>query len=291
MVPVTGERPGSATGETSRLLDLRDCDHPGWAAIHREMLRLDLEQQPRWFRPLLRRSRRLQQATGYDHWSRSWEYPWAIRAAALPEAPAAGRPPGDAGRLRVLDVGGGGSPFALYLAARGHEAWIADPSLDQGRSFVFDRERGLLRNLRSLLKRSLFRLFRINSLWGLAERRRAAGAAAAVRRLSSPADRLDLPGAAFDRVFCLSVMEHIPESLWPACMAEFDRVLRPGGRLVITLDMTTPEADARRWLRLVEACPLRLLGDPSYPVPLAPDEQRRRHPGHGYETIGLVWVK
>jgi SAM-dependent methyltransferase len=248
------------------------------------MLRLDLEQQPRWFRPLLRRSRRLRQATGYDHWSRSWEYPWAIRAAALP--------PGEArGGLRILDVGGGGSPFALYLATRGHEAWIADPSLDQGKSFVFDRERGLVRNLRSLLKRSLFRALGVNSLWGLPERRRGAGAAAAVRRLSCPADRLDPGDASFDRVFCLSVMEHIPPAVWPACMAEFDRVLRPGGRLVITLDMTTPEADARHYRRLVEASRLRLLGDPSYPVPLAADEQRRRHAGHGYETIGLVWVK
>ncbi|MGH9749358.1 MAG: class I SAM-dependent methyltransferase [Candidatus Polarisedimenticolia bacterium] len=288
---MTGPRPGAGDGETSRLLDLRDCDLPGWAAVHREMLRLDLEQQPRWFRPWLRRSRRLQRATGYDHWSRSWEYPWAIRAAGLPGADGRGDPPDDTGRLRVLDVGGGGSPFSLYLAARGHEAWVADPSLDQGTSFVFDRGRGPVRNLRSLLKRSLFRALGLNSLWGLPERRRGAGTAAAVRRLPCPADRLDLADASFDRVFCLSVMEHIPVAGWPACMAEFERVLRPGGRLVITLDMTTPEADARHYRRLVEVSALRLLGDPSYPVPLAADEQRRRHPGHGYETIGLAWIK
>jgi hypothetical protein len=43
-------------------------------------------------------------------------------------------------------------------------------------------------------------------------------------------------------------------------------------------------------MRLVEACRLRLLGNPDHPVPIAADDARRRHPGHGYETIGLAWA-
>jgi hypothetical protein len=41
----------------------------------------------------------------------------------------------------------------------------------------------------------------------------------------------------------------------------------------------------------VEACPLRLLGDPGYPVPMSLEDRALRHPGQGYETLGLVWQK
>ncbi len=179
----------------SRLLDMRDCRDGAFAAIHRDMLELDLSQQPRWFRPLLKKSGALQRFTGYDHWSRAWEYPWAVLAADM--GPRA---------LAALDVGGGGSPFALYLAARGHDTHVADPSLDQGTSFVFDRQKSLYRNVRSLAKRLIFRAAGIHSLWGLPGKddRRP------VRFHACPADRLDFPDRRFDRVFCLSVMEHIP---------------------------------------------------------------------------------
>ncbi|HYS78412.1 MAG TPA: class I SAM-dependent methyltransferase [Candidatus Dormibacteraeota bacterium] len=258
----------------SRLLDLRDCRTDAFAAIHRDMLALDLAQQPRWFRPLLRRSRALRGWTGYDHWSRAWEYPWAILAAGLETRP-----------LRALDVGGGGSPFALYLAAQRHESHVADPSLDQGSSFVFDRRKSLYRNLRSVAKRLVFRAAGLHALWGLPDR----NGRAPIHYHACPADRLEFPDGRFDRVFCLSVMEHVPRGLWPGCMREFQRVLAPGGRLVITLDMTSEEADRRLYLDLVKHCDLALVGDPRYDVPIGPESKQARHPGHGYETVGLVW--
>src|SRR5262245_12400190 len=231
------------TSGPSRLLDMRDCGDENFAAIHEEMLATDLAQQPRWFRPLLRRSRTLQGWTGYDHWSRAWEYPWAVLAADLGSRP-----------LATLDVGGGGSPFALYLAAHGHESHVADPSLDQGTSFVFDPRKSLYRNVRSLAKRAIFRTAGLHSLWGLPP-----GDGRPVGYHTFPADRLGFPDARFDRVFCLSVMEHIPRSAWTGCVREFERVLRPGGRLVITIDMTPEEADGRVYEELVSACTLPLL--------------------------------
>jgi len=260
----------------SRLLDLRDCADAAFVDIHRDMLALDLSQQPRWFRPLLVRSRTLKRWTGYDYWARAWEYPWAILAADLGTRPS-----------RALDVGGGGSPFALYLAARGHESHVADPSLDQGSSFVFDRGKGLYRNARSLAKHLLFRAAGLHNLWGLPDR----NGRAPVSYHARPADRLGFTDGRFDRVFCLSVMEHIPHRLWPGCMREFQRVLAPGGRLVITLDMTPEQADQRVYLELVKHCDLTLMGEPRYDVPIGADSKRTRHPGHGYETIGLVWEK
>ncbi len=260
----------------SKLLDLRDCRIDAFAAIHRDMLALDLSQQPPWFRPLLRRSRTLQGWTGYDHWSRAWEYPWAVLAAGLGTRP-----------LRALDVGGGGSPFALYLAGRGHESHVADPSLNEGSNFVFNRRKSLYRNLRSVAKLIVFRAAGLHALWGLPDR----GGRSPVFYHARPADRLEFPDGRFDRVFCLSVMEHIPRELWRGCMQEFQRVIAPGGRLVITLDMAPEEADRRLYLDLVKSCDLALLGDPRYDVPIGPESQQARHPGHGYETVGLVWEK
>ena len=265
-----------AARSESRLIDMRECGDESFASIHREMLRLDLMRQPAWFRPLLVRSRRLKSWTGYDHWSRAWEYPWAILAAAPGDRP-----------LRVLDVGGGGSPFSHYLAQQGHESHVADPSLDQGSSFVSDREKSLYRNLRSISKQILFRVVGIRSLWGLP----AAGERTPVRYHAAGADDLPFPDARFDRVFCLSVIEHIPREIWPRCIGELERVLKPGGRLVITMDMETSEANERIHEQLVKACTLSLLGEPHYEVPLNAEEQQRRHPGHRYETLGLVWSK
>ena len=86
-------------------------------------------------------------------------------------------------------------------------------------------------------------------------------------------------------------MEHIPVEEWDVCMAQIARVLRPGGRLVITLDMTTPEADNRHYQLLCNRQDLRLLNEPEYEVPISSEDKQRRHPGYTYEVVGLVLVK
>ena len=255
---------------------MRDCLRPEFRDVYAAMVRLSLQRQPAWFRPLLVRSRRLKGMTGYDHWSRAWEYPWAVQAADL----------GDS-RLAVLDVGGGGSPFAPYLAGLGHEAHVADPSLDQGRGFQYDPKRGLYRNARTLGKHAFLWAAGLHSLWGLPKD----GGGDRLHYHPYSADRMPFPDARFDRVFCLSVIEHVTHDLWPACMREFERVLKPGGRLVITLDMETDEANARLYRKLVEASSLTLLGAPDYKTPLDPIESQQRHPRNYYETLGLVWRK
>jgi len=97
----------------SKLLDMRDCSNERFKEIHQDMLQICLLQQPKWLRPLLLRSSRLKSWIAYDHWSRAWEYPWAIQVAALGQSP-----------LQTLDVGGGGSPFAEYLGQQGHDSFV-----------------------------------------------------------------------------------------------------------------------------------------------------------------------
>lgn len=46
-----------------------------------------------------------------------------------------------------------------------------------------------------------------------------------------------IPEASADRVFCISTIEHIPQAELPSLMAEIGRILKPGGKAVITVDL------------------------------------------------------
>lgn len=259
----------------SRLLDMRECENEAFIRIYDEMLKLSLLQQPRWFRPLLARNRYLQKLIGHDHWSRRWEYPWAILTAELGQEP-----------LSILDVGGGGSPFAPCLAKNGHTCCVIDPLLITCLNFSFNKTKGIYRNMRSLFFNLILKITRVKRLWGC----QSSAIRTPVNYYPYSATNIGFPDSSFDRVFCLSVMEHIPIETWGDCMREFERVLRPGGRLIVTLDMSVQDANNRLYLKLVESCKLKLIGDPYYSVPISQVDKHIRHPGHGYETIGLAWL-
>lgn len=60
-----------------------------------------------------------------------------------------------------------------------------------------------------------------------------------VNFLRGDAARLPFPDASFDRVICSEVLEHIPNYL--SVIAELERVLKPGGRLCISVPRSWPE--------------------------------------------------
>src|SRR5213076_1260503 len=53
---------------------------------------------------------------------------------------------------------------------------------------------------------------------------------------------LPFADASFDRAYSVSVLEHIPEPGDEEALRELERVVKPGGRVVVTL----PHADAYR---------------------------------------------
>jgi len=251
---------------TSRLLDMRDCESSEFSQIYSEISKVADLLQPVWFRPFFA-IRAVRRKLEFDHWSRKWEYPWAVLNADL-----------QAG-MRVLDVGSGGSPFPVYLAMSGFECYAADPYLDQGRHMKSWRRRFLS-------------FLRIANAWGLPPGAdKGNKRLALVRYYSEIIQELSLPEGFFDRVFCISVMEHIPKSEWPLCIKQLAKVVRHGGRLLLTLDMSTPDANERVHEHLITACPLNFVNNIDYPVPIPDEDKELRHTGHTYETIGLVWDK
>ena len=63
----------------------------------------------------------------------------------------------------------------------------------------------------------------------------------------------------FDRVFCISVLEHLPPADRAAALREFARLLRPDGLLVLTMDH--PLVDLAEFVQAVAAAGLRFHGE------------------------------
>ncbi len=174
---------------------------------------------------------------------------------------------------RVLDAGCGRSIFPLYLAAAGMDVTALDLDLDDG----------------------LARPLGLRVDW-------------------APGDltEMPLPDQTFDAVFCISVIEHLPDASIPRAVAELHRVLKPGGRLLLTTDFCD-DAAAEIWYEgpdgrfrvdwgVFDEERLRafILAAPGFalagPLDLTVDWVRvkprmRAYHGYPYTSVGLQLVK
>lgn len=131
--------------------------------------------------------------------SRLWEYPWAISAAELS--------PG----LTCVDIGGGTTPFPLYLR-----------EVEETSVIIVDPDVGGLQQDHYLGHGLTHNLIGKANLHVLPE---------------SMAD-ISLPDKSVDRVFCISVLEHIESPrVWQNGLREMTRILQHGGRAIITVDL------------------------------------------------------
>jgi SAM-dependent methyltransferase len=108
---------------------------------------------------------------------------------------------------RVLDAGCGASIFPVYLAKQGHRVTGVDLEVPDGLDRMHDVHIDYVRA-------------------GITE--------------------LPFPDCSFDAVFCISVVEHLGHDGVQAALSELRRVLRPGGRLLVTTDYYE-DASARIW--------------------------------------------
>lgn len=107
----------------------------------------------------------------------------------------------------VLDAGCGASIFPVYLASKGFPTTAVDVNTPR----------------------------RLAKLHGVSIR-------------YSEADLAELPyrDESFDTIFCISVIEHLPAERIAGALAEMRRILRPGGRLLLTTDFYR-DSSANLW--------------------------------------------
>ncbi len=148
------------------------------------------------------------------HWSRRWEYPYVFEQLAAWAAQASAGPPGagaqgpargpTAGGLRILDAGSGLTFFPHYVARE-----LSVESVE-----CCDRDPAMERDARRLQP----------------------PASPKVRYSTQDLAALTYAGEAFDCTYCISVLEHTRER--DRIVDEFARTLRPGGLLVVTIDVS-----------------------------------------------------
>jgi SAM-dependent methyltransferase len=130
--------------------------------------------------------------------ARLWEYPFAVLAADLE--------PG----MAVADIGCGMTAFTTYLKEEaGCDVTGVDPDLF---------EAGV-----KYLAHGVSREFIEHT---------------GLRVLKGDFDSIPLADNSQDRVFCISVMEHVEPDVRRRGIQEMARVLKPGGRAVITVDVS-----------------------------------------------------
>jgi 2-polyprenyl-3-methyl-5-hydroxy-6-metoxy-1,4-benzoquinol methylase len=183
--------------------------------------------------------------------TRIYEYPWAFFTAELK--------PG----MRVLDLGGGISGFQFVLAKHGCAVTNVDPTARADCNSWSDP---------GFVSLSPERHATLNGVFGTD-----------VRLVADRVQDADLEPGSFDRVFCLSVLEHAEPDEAGEILASVARLLRPAGRLLLTVDLFLDllpfgVLTRNRWginhdvgalvtgsgLRLVHGDPRELLGTPEF---------------------------
>lgn len=131
--------------------------------------------------------------------TRRFEYPWAWHA--VPVHPG----------LVAVDIGGSLAGFQFALSKAGVDVTNVDPGLEAGgRGWPVDRH--------SIGR--LNRAFKTN-----------------VRLVNTTLSKAELPDASVDVVYSISTIEHIPIDELPGMMTEIERILKPGGHCVLTVDL------------------------------------------------------
>lgn len=162
-------------------------------------------------------------------WSRQWEYPFALSRLS---GDLRGQPGAEV--VRILDAGSGVT-FLPYLIAESFDG-VAVHCCDHDDSLV--------------------------PIFHCINRHREASLQ------FTAADLHELPFADgfFDAVYCVSVLEHLDRQA--TVIEEFHRILRPGGRLVLTFDLPLPAGEEYKPMLHVLAA--RFGTDPDDPPDVEP---------------------
>jgi len=237
----------------SKLIDLRDCQNSEYQRIFQNMDRIRWGMHgflAHWVFRVFGKAHKLK----LYWWSRQWEYPWAVLNADLY--------PG----LVILDAGCGASPLLPYLARNYQNLSLYGIDIGKDPKAKIPLKVRLLRPLGYVPLEGLF--------LGLSQQ---------VHLRQESILSMSFSDNFFDRIFCISVLEHIPIETQSRAIHEMSRVLKPGGRLVITMDLPKDEPQAPD--NIVRSSGLHQVGSLDY---LA--NRALRH-SYNYEVAGLLLKK
>jgi len=127
------------------------------------------------------------------------------------------------GGEEILDIGGYWSCFPLFMAKKGARVTVLDIDKRAQLQKKYARRVGL----QHLLNDKSFKV------------------------IMQDARRMEFPDSSFDFVTCVSVIEHIPRDGDIETMKEIERVLRPGGRVFISVPYKQKYVEGRwgRWFQ------------------------------------------
>jgi SAM-dependent methyltransferase len=136
-----------------------------------------------------------------------------------------------------------------------------------------------------LLKTSLIRP---NYLWNFTQNPNNLGFK--INFFAESLDKMHFEDNFFDKVFCISVIEHLPEKIAFRGMKEMARVLKKGGLLVVTVDHDDIGSSHNPKLKgaykkLIKASGLKLYGKSDFKKP-----STKNLPGT-YNVVGFVLKK
>ena len=133
--------------------------------------------------------------------TRTYEYPWACYATPLGN-----------GNLRAIDIGSGASGFQFVLASAGIQVTSVDPLINPSESVDW--------------RFSIDDFNRLNRAFGKR-----------VQFINDFLEAAHLESDTYDRIFAISVLEHIPREPLVKLVREIARILRPDGYFVATIDL------------------------------------------------------
>jgi len=129
--------------------------------------------------------------------TRIYEYPWAYFATPISSS------------MKILEIGGGLSGFQFVLSTTGAKVMNIDP-MEKKHNYNYS-----------------FKLFTLMNRMYHTD----------VRLHKGTIDSISLPDKTIDRVFCLSVLEHLGDREINTIMKRSAQLLKPHGRMICTVDL------------------------------------------------------
>lgn len=205
--------------------------------------------------------------------TREFEYPWAYKAITKRSDK----------KLTIVDVGGSTGGMQFVLAVEGHTVYNIDPGMNA---------KGLGWDVDANQHEVLCRVFD-----------------APVRLIPKTLEDAKLGDESADVILCISSLEHFSPSDEESFASEICRILKPGGLLVMTVDLfldVTPFAKnkSNKWgrnidikvflektrLQLVEGCTAELNGYEDFNTQDVLGSIGEYHVGKGYPCLAQCFV-